>query len=401
MTDSEVKQAIEKFNSSDIVEKVSDYINDTSMMSILNIEEREMSHSAFLAWMFRNSDHNYTIYGLLRLYNRLANSQNIQQFPYDIQSLNLYDLSVHTEYAIEGQKRIDVLIKAKINQEKNLNIIIENKVYSSENDSQTTFYYDYFNKKYSTDDNLYIFLLPLAEYRMIGLKEDAKRKEIRKDDHFVIMGYQQLVDNIIYPLYKSKSTPKSDKIKIESYLKTLVELTMKDGEINMGVNENAQKMINDFWEQNKEIFQKIIEVKCATTTGDLHDSFMAINNEISNTKDNSRYAVEGQGEFTKIGMAKESMKIIIERMQKDGKTYEEIIDEVNRKWGNRAGKKQVLGDSVESFSGIYSDPKARCREFAAMNRLFYIDYKWDIENINEALETFNNVFGVRIEKIRK
>lgn len=158
-------------------------------------------------------------------------------------------------------------------------------------------------------------------------------------------------------------------------------------------------MIDDFWEENKELFQKIIEVKCATTTGDLHNSFVAINNEITNTKDKSRYSVDGKGKYNKIGMAKAAMTAIIEKMSKEEKEFDEIINNINSKWGTADGKKQVLGDSVASFSKIYSAPEVRCREFQAAGRTFYIDYKWDAYNIDEGIATFKNVFGINIEKI--
>ncbi|MCQ2208174.1 MAG: PD-(D/E)XK nuclease family protein [Paludibacteraceae bacterium] len=407
LTYKELERLILNFNENAATQGVRKLFSTPSMLSILGVEGRELSHSAFHAWVLGlSAGGSYQpVVELLRLYVRNAKTQNYT-YPAEVDALlndhnfSLAQLEVQTEFATIEKTRVDVLVSAEVQLNgapRKLNIIIENKVYSHEHTAQTDSYYNHFKSQNPEDLNLFIFLVPLIERDVARLGDTNYQNELRTNKHFVIVTYQHLVDGVLSPLSTSAQLSDRERLQIKEYLKGLVEGTVKDEEINMGVDNDYQKLIDEFWAQNSEIIMKILNAQSSLAKDT--ETIEMVKSVVANGKDKSKYSVNGAGAFNKIGMAKEAMRIIIEQQLQKGIIIPALIDDINHRWNGACGKKIVLAEHFSKFKDMYSKPEERCRVFEAGGKEFYIDYKWDAYNIAEALSTFKNVFGIIIEKV--
>lgn len=407
LTYKELERLILNFNENAATQGVRKLFSTPSMLSILGVEERELSHSAFHAWVLGLSAGGsfLPVYQLLRLYVRNAKAQNYS-YPAEVDTLlndpnfSLSQLQVLTEFATVERTRVDVLVSAEVQLNgapRKMNIIIENKVYSHEHTAQTDSYYNHFKSQNPEDLNLFIFLVPLIERDVARLGDTNYQNELRTNKHFVIVTYQHLVDGVLSPLSTSAKLSDREGMLIKEYLKGLVEGTVKDEEINMGVDNDYQKLIDEFWAQNGDIIMKVLNAQSSLDKDT--ETIEMIKSVVVNGKDKSKYSVNGSGAFNKIGMAKEAMRIIIEQQMQKGMDIPTLIENINNRWNGACGKKFVLGEDVSKFEDMYKVPKERCRAFEAGGKEFYIDYKWDAYNIAEALSTFKDVFGIIIEKV--
>ena len=151
-------QIIKFYNDSDF-QRLNSYYNRTTIFNIMNIERRELSHSAFLKWLLDiNGSHNLDEEPLKKLLRMLVNTDNNNILNEDILNIlligdyKIQDFHIETEKAVESDKnkgRIDIFAKFNIFKEnsekdfkKDIIVIIENKVDSKHHDDQTTTYKD-------------------------------------------------------------------------------------------------------------------------------------------------------------------------------------------------------------------------------------------------------------------
>lgn len=117
-----------------------------SFLEIINMERSETAVSLMLKYLFENDPE-----CLKRLINTIY-KENINELEIE---------NVITEYFIYEDKRIDILIEAKMDNE-NTVIVIENKIDSSEHGDQCKKYFDYIESRYSTTKHRYYFYLKPA-----------------------------------------------------------------------------------------------------------------------------------------------------------------------------------------------------------------------------------------------
>ena len=114
-----------------------------SFLEIINMERSETAVSLMLKYLFENDPE-----CLKKLIN-IECKKNINEIEIE---------NVITEYFIYEDKRIDILIEAKMDNE-NTVIVIENKIDSSEHGDQCKKYFSYIESRYSTTKHRYYFYL--------------------------------------------------------------------------------------------------------------------------------------------------------------------------------------------------------------------------------------------------
>lgn len=257
-------EQIRRFNLDPEVQKCQCIYDSKSFLDILSVTRREMSHSAFIAELLKEESFhglgNYPLSLFLQtvLYRSIQQGTNNQDSGKPVmfqklksailsQTLNPSGIIVHPEMSFadtDGNSgRVDIFISCRVNVEReggkpvqSLNIIIENKVYASEQDSQTIKYYNHFNallgnkasKKVGNETvgreavgprsryNLYVYLTPLETKALEALKEpQCECKEC------VQINYQDLVDGVIEPMLSHPSLSARGRFMLEEYRRSL------------------------------------------------------------------------------------------------------------------------------------------------------------------------------------
>ena len=210
-------QIIEFYNDPDF-QRLNSYYNRTTIFNILNIERRELSHSAFLKWLFDiNGSHNFGEEPLKKLLRMLVNTDNDNILSEDILNILLigdYEIQnfhIETEKVVESDKnkgRIDIFAKFGIFKKdfkKDVVVIIENKVDSKHHDDQTKTYKVWADKEYDESVKIPIYLTPYPE---------SEKDEIT---NYFIITYQDILEHVIEPLLNME-IDSDTKIILEDYI---------------------------------------------------------------------------------------------------------------------------------------------------------------------------------------
>ena len=308
LTEQEIKDLIIKFNLDESINDLKKYYATPTTWDIINQSRKETRHTQFLAWFFGNKDFNADpnagpikklIVLLLKWANMQASAEYDEALANSIYSQNLSILSYnviaefpifikrpseHTPAYEEGD--IDIVIKctAMVNDvERNINIVIENKIGSPEtikcfdkdgkrldkpnknNDKtvlyQTEAYYQYITKKYKDDINIFAFLKP-TNCKL----EDIERAEC-KCDKYIQINYQELLDNIIQPVSDQKDISVENMYRLKDYIKTLGKPAEtgddKDSDTNkniiiMAMEQKERELLTTFFKNNEDLIRAAI-----------------------------------------------------------------------------------------------------------------------------------------------
>lgn len=177
---------------------------------------------------------------------------------------------------IDKGDRIDIYLRYqlenKIDRRHTLEIFIENKVYSSEFDAQTTRYHEACDNsgKGVHPFQLFVFLTPqplrdMDQYYSL----DSKQKPICP--HYIHICYQDLIDYVIEPLLADYSVDSEKKAKLLEYVSCLELPAMpdKDSPVSskelsiMAVSSKEKELVRLFMDDaiNRRTIDKSIEVK--------------------------------------------------------------------------------------------------------------------------------------------
>ena len=208
---SRIEEKLDKDKLEDLMNK---YYNqeDTSLsfFDIINRSHDENMMSLMIKYLFEQDND--------ALKNLINKAYNI-----DIKLLEIEEII--TEYVVDNNKRIDILINAKIDGKKSV-IVIENKVYSYEHDNQCQVYFDYIDNGFKTKDKYYLFLKPA--YNMC----------IPNCEHFKVITYNDIYNAITV----------LDDIYINDFKKTIS---------NNLVVEEMNKLDNYLLDNFKEIYNEV------------------------------------------------------------------------------------------------------------------------------------------------
>ena len=312
-----VLSEIQRFNADPRVNHLHSLYENCSFMNCLSVSRREISHSKFLSELLKEDSFHGTGTLPLQLFletildravkqdTRLTESpQKPVMFPSLMsailsRSLSLSDIEVIPEDSFtdtDGTSgRVDILISCRVRPLKResgkpvefLNIIVENKVDSRENDEQTGKYYRHFNAFLKNKGaglvdtstlkggqralyNLYVYLTPAAPRDV-----DALKKPVSKCKECIQICYQDILDHVLDPLLDSKELSPQGKFFIEEYRRSL-GVSFDNVEVSDGAGGNKKLRVNttimavgkkenqelcQFWNDYKELLSAAINEK--------------------------------------------------------------------------------------------------------------------------------------------
>jgi hypothetical protein len=348
---------------------IKQYYDADNLWKTLHIERDENKHSAFLAWLFEH-DVNSENSPLIKLLNLLVLRSTEEQMDSRLKmailksKLRVKTAIITTEMIVSrlsmlnSNDRLDIYSKCDVDGVEGfsqLEIIIENKVGASERDaknkngvewgkglSQTQRYYHacHENRKDDSTVQLFVFL--------------TGKEQKPQDGHFITISYQDLVDYILEPYLKNSNIDNHTEMAIKEYLrilgnpyyKTILATTMEEKEL-----------LKDFYDRNKDLFMRAIDVMIATTTdedekADLEDLQRTI-------KKTSRrhYTINGEGDYSMYQVVEK----FVEFRQESGRSINEINQEiqifVSSKWDFISNKQNAVAHSEKgeyiSSNGLY------------------------------------------------
>lgn len=281
------KESLLKWKNDKNIQELKEFYDTKSFSEILGVERREMSHSNFIAWILNDSEsHNLGQFAIKQLFDMLLeygedkikdslnfyNEIRLLKDPkyIQLQFHNLYKALMLNSYIIEDLKvgvervltggRIDIIVSMKIQSKNNdielpkkVNIIIENKVDSSEHSSQTKTYYDYYttNEDYKNDLNIFVFLLPISTSRL--------HERLADSEHFININYQLLSDNIFE---RALNHDISDRVNfmITEYLLSLRKPSKENKGQIMATGRLEKELLQEFWEEHQELLMPIFPI---------------------------------------------------------------------------------------------------------------------------------------------
>ena len=388
-----------QFNNDPDFIKLRDRYATKSFLEIMSTDRSETRHSSFLAWLLEGKDfpvkeQDHPIIHLLDILIRRESEQSSTEqsteklVPDDIKNMvlsrNIKSIQIHevsTEKLVKevsdipSKDRLDIYIhctiETKNREPKKIEFIIENKVGSKENGpkvsgskdsgpkekrdfpnkyskyleiTQTERYYyallnDNENKNARNEEStkIFIYLTPISNDDLSdfdNLGEDQKSK----DEHFININYQDILDNIIEPLLSSEdistrihtllneyvlslslpalienekknkneqnikgsiimATRKVDIENIENLIKNHNYLSLIKDALKEVSSKNAQnKLVLSFGETYRKLFTAIlrvyIETGSANRTLDELDELRSLYYQLlGNPKDNTKFSI--------------------------------------------------------------------------------------------------------------
>lgn len=279
LTEQDIIKTIIRFNNDPDVQQLQSFYFNQTVPEILGVSRREISHSAFLAWLFNpGTNHGLglnPIVLLLELYLKCYRNQrkefldNVQKLPESVQSailtrdISIIATSIKTEESVAINKqrgRADIVIACDVlipsSKIKRLSIIIENKIYSKEHSQQTQTYFNFHEANRLRDDNgdftefcLYIFLTPSAN-------EEANCIS------FVRLTYQNLLDHILERLLLQSDLSERTRFILTEYVNSLSIPTYyideknnnKKGKMIMAIGKSERELLQSFWDRYRTLF---------------------------------------------------------------------------------------------------------------------------------------------------
>ena len=328
LTEQDIKDLIIQFNLDESIDNLKRYYATSTTWNAIKQSRRETSHTQFLAWFFRNKEFNADPYAgpikrLIVLLLKWANKQDRAHFDDELansiyaQNLSILSYDVTSEKEINvptyGQGNIDIFItcEAKVNDsQRNINIVIENKIGSPETTKketdkngkeltlyQTEAYYQYITKEYKDDINLFVFLKP-TDCDLENITEaECKCKE------YIQINYQVLLDNIIQPIYDQEGISAGNRSLLKEYIKILgkpAETENSDKNtsntyktIKIAMTEKEREMLKTFFKNNEDLIRATIN---ALGDEELSQSMAEIDSK--GQRQRNKYKINGNGSYT-------------------------------------------------------------------------------------------------------
>ena len=235
-----------------------------SYNEILSVGRRELSHSSFLTWLFdidgSHSLQGFALLQLLKIVLRRCIQQQVGS------KLTLYMADVYNENVSFGDMfiskeaylnkgRADILINCRAHfrdVEKNLVVIIENKVNSKEASNQTDKYYKHYYKDNDSDICVFAYLTPKSKEEL-----DAQNQPSCHCKNFVEINYQDILDDILEPAFNKVVSERTSFI-INEYIRCLgmpiADMENKNKKkLIMATSKQTREMLAAFWNKHNSL----------------------------------------------------------------------------------------------------------------------------------------------------
>ena len=297
-----------------------DYYSKETMLGILGVARQENPHSSFLRWLLDvNGEYGFGSMPIRKLLNTIClmnekiykgtagehckdiqhnffakgNTAVVNEIKYG--RYEILNQTIANEVVLKRQRRADILgiIQLKFQRFsngdniRNLVVLIENKIHSSEHDSQTTAYVadmispdavskleiDWIDTKDSKNNvNLYVFLNAFSTSEIETKwkeKQVDKMEPFAESKDFITLNYQYLLDGVIEPLAKMSSN-KTTRWRMMDYIRCLgpAKITSMDSSdrtstddnfLIMAVSNHERSLAEKLWNKHQDVILSVIE----------------------------------------------------------------------------------------------------------------------------------------------
>ena len=222
-----------------------DIYNNETLLNITGSDRKEEAHSQFIRYLLDpNSNHDLGTLPL-ELFLRLLvlkNSSNAAINKYMVELLgksrNLKVLSCVRE-KVDRNARYDVFLEIELNGIK-ANIIIENKITSTENEGQTIKYANY-SKKYENPVLVYL-----------------SNNDLSTSPDFICISYQDMLDYVFEPLKDYTRNSRTKHI-LQEYIKTLAHVEIDGRSVTLAMGSEEKELLKKIYRENQELIERLIE----------------------------------------------------------------------------------------------------------------------------------------------
>jgi len=322
----DTKKLLLKWKNDKNIQELKEFYNTKSYGEILKVERKEEPHSSFIAWLLDlNETHGLDDFAMKKFLDilitygedKITKKSGKLYESLLIGNYRIENFYIETEYNIGQSGFIDIFISMDIKIKKYdsaipINIIIENKVYSTENidkldnsKSQTNKYYEHFetenivNEKFKKNINFYVYLTPLSSIDLKNL-QGIPQCECKE---FIQINYQMLSDNI-FELVQYEDVPHRTKFIVQEYLKSLgkpIEDEKNKGKI-MAISTKEKRLLDSFLEEHLDLI--ITAVNAKIEDPDLDDKARIDLKQTANTligtkKNNTKYNFNNKSNLSK------------------------------------------------------------------------------------------------------
>lgn len=423
----DVKGLLRQFYFGNDKSEIEQYYKTASFLELFGIERQETCHTRFLKWLFDTSE--LAVKNLLYLVLKWSEIQNRNLDTILSQGLYEGSLVFNTIKAIAeapsqscdyGKGSIDIVINCSVtigDEQRLINIIIENKIYSPETTKdingktiyQTDSYFNYYDQYHRDDINVFVFLKPVSTYELSNANNETI-KNWCNSDKFTIINYQELVDFVLTPLISSDYTDDRMKIIVREYVKSLGKTTEESKYSNkqiMAMGEEEKQLLVKFYLNNRDLIYAALSAVVDSNNPDIsqEDKDNASNwsnneNEIRTSGSRTKFTITYNGsdktepKYAKNIVAKFA-KFIMESMIQQGKTIDvgEINNIIKTYSGLPKSSKSVYFSDNNDVFGYYNDKKKnkktpRCVEIVVGEKKYYVTDQWSPSVENGNWQTF-------------
>ena len=339
------KQILDFVNSAEYKE-LDAFYSQSSLFSALGVSRHENTHSNFIAWLLtprpEKNNHGLGDMPLRKLLETLALvcgslPHSLGKLPPNVSNAiisggySLSDITVEREKHIQvawpssspkgerpgGAGRLDIFVEGTItfdDKSQPFRLAVENKIKSSEHDSQTVRYQEALNASVSRPGiYLGVYLTPLSnrEYEALDAPQCGARD-------FIQLNYQYLADRVITPC-RDFAIEGSVKRYLDEYLLALglPELRQDKGDIIMAISKEERDLLARFWDKHKDL---LIAAMLSMADSDALDEseYETVKNasdalKIAVQRDMTRYSWGFQGESGERNLPKNRLALEIVR----------------------------------------------------------------------------------------
>lgn len=260
--DFNLEQTLLDFNQDSNFIELRERYSTRSFLEIMSVERSENRHSSFLAWLLEAKDFavnpkDHPIVHLLDILIRRKRDQNTDcpkiselrdiVLARDIKDIKLLE-KISTEKTVGDATsnpniygkiadRLDIYIKVALTslqgEEHVFEIIIENKVGSTEGlpkKNEEKKWPEGYAEKYQTEryyaacqsnDRIFVFLTPISTQELDRFNDIHEVDKKSREPHFININYQDLLDEVIEPLWANKNLSQRVSILLEEYILSL------------------------------------------------------------------------------------------------------------------------------------------------------------------------------------
>ncbi|MCC6327415.1 MAG: PD-(D/E)XK nuclease family protein [Acidobacteria bacterium] len=404
----QIRDEIIRFKNDPDFQKLENFYYSKSFSEILGVSRREVSHSGFLAWLLNNTEsHNLGEFPIKKFLdivlkfssNKLKDRHSELYNSFVTEDYEIERVFVKPEFSIKNVGRLDIFVDLTLsiaNRQRNVKLVIENKVESKENNDQTSNYYNHFDStKVEGEIIIYIYLTPISTLELIELTEaECTCKE------FIQINYQSIVDYLIEPALNQSVSSRTENILTE-YLKSLSQPSIDyeiDGhkqELIMALGNEERRLLSSFWNKN----QKLILASLYAISSDpeqekdTRDSIREALDNLSPDKDRSTFNIKYNGEIFSRNFKKSDIGLqTVNLLNAKGLIDDNIIGFLKEDKSCNFLLLKKKEDFTETEIKYRKYKTNDAPELIYKGDEFYIARNWGIGNIHKLIDKFTAKF---------